>query len=435
MSLDITSLASFRNVNLGGRNAIANLGQDDTVVKKNSYYGSIGKVFRLGNAKAANNAVRTELLRSLGQAFGLSGMKEDGGKVRFSKDFMDKLESYLGAAFKREDFGIGADGTVSSGKPLTQRRILAVERAVLDASGRLDAAVAAAKSVARMPYGLENDPRHGMIDSLIESAMKAAAGDEALTGLLQKKKVIEAVLVGNGIRTEEAVLAKVAAIKAGVDELRAATKGNRAMFEAGMRALANLGYNTFAPGCITAMVREASAAKIGDIRSLSGSSDAEDIHNAVAEYHKLTLSIMTKTNALSSFKSRSAEEYGNTRTFIGSLLLSRCSQTKLHALDDAFHSVSATKTSRLYNLIIEGRFEGDYSPRKIVAIKDTANRVAMTLLDIAANVSEALGDEPFAVNDFEGEPDQEMADARVFADIDEFADLEIAEENALRAEE
>jgi hypothetical protein len=59
----------------------------------------------------------------------------------------------------------------------------------------------------------------------------------------------------------------------------------------------------------------------------------------------------------------------------------------------------------------------------------------MTLLDIAANVSEALGDEPFAVNDFEGEPDQEMADARVFADIEEFADLEIAEENALRAEE
>ena len=435
IQFDASKVAMFRNVPLADDDSMANLGGKQGLKSAGLYTGIWSSRSRTAAQKAANNAVRTELLKSLGQAFRLSGMKEDGGKVRFSKDFMDKLESYLGAAFKREDFGIGADGTVSSGKPLTQRRILAVERAVLDASGRLDAAVAAAKSVARMPYGLENDPRHGMIDSLIESAMKAAAGDEALTGLLQKKKVIEAVLVGNGIRTEEAVLAKVAAIKAGVDELRAATKGNRAMFEAGMRALANLGYNTFAPGCITAMVREASAAKIGDIRSLSGSSDAEDIHNAVAEYHKLTLSIMTKTNALSSFKSRSAEEYGNTRTFIGSLLLSRCSQTKLHALDDAFHSVSATKTSRLYNLIIEGRFEGDYSPRKIVAIKDTANRVAMTLLDIAANVSEALGDEPFAVNDFEGEPDQEMADARVFADIDEFADLEIAEENALRAEE
>ena len=61
--------------------------------------------------------------------------------------------------------------------------------------------------------------------------------------------------------------------------------------------------------------------------------------------------------------------------------------------------------------------------------------VAMTLLDIAANVSEALGDEPFVINDYEGEPDQEMADARVFADIEEFADQEIAEENALHDEE
>ena len=61
--------------------------------------------------------------------------------------------------------------------------------------------------------------------------------------------------------------------------------------------------------------------------------------------------------------------------------------------------------------------------------------VAMALLDMSANVSEALGDEPFAVNDFEGQPDQEMADARVFADIEEFADQEIAEENALHDEE
>ena len=39
---------------------------------------------------------------------------------------MDKLAKLLGPEFKRDDFGVGADGTVTSGRPLTQRRISAI---------------------------------------------------------------------------------------------------------------------------------------------------------------------------------------------------------------------------------------------------------------------------------------------------------------------
>ena len=42
MSFDITALNAFRNVNLGGDKAIANLGEGDKVVKKNNYYGPLG---------------------------------------------------------------------------------------------------------------------------------------------------------------------------------------------------------------------------------------------------------------------------------------------------------------------------------------------------------------------------------------------------------
>ena len=139
MSFDITALNAFRNVNLGGDKAIANLGEGEKVVKKNNYYGPLGKIFRGGATKAANNAVRTELLRSLGNAFGLSGMSETGGKTVFSGAFMDKLERLLGPAFKRDDFGVGADGTVKSGKPLTQRRITAiVKQAKIVSQGAFD---------------------------------------------------------------------------------------------------------------------------------------------------------------------------------------------------------------------------------------------------------------------------------------------------------
>ena len=159
MSFNLSALDTFRNVNLGGADAIANLGEGDKIVKKNDYHGAIGAMFRGKETKAANNAVRAELLRSLGNAFGLEGVgRNDKGVVTFSKDFMDKLAKLLGPDFKREDFKIAADGTVSSGKPLTQRRISAIVRqATLAARGEFDAPIYRAKlgsideALAKMP--------------------------------------------------------------------------------------------------------------------------------------------------------------------------------------------------------------------------------------------------------------------------------------------
>jgi hypothetical protein len=165
MSFDVSALNSFRNVNLGGDNAIANLGEGDKVVKKNDYHGGIGRIFRSGSTKAANNAVRAELLRSLGKAFGLEGVSERDGKLHFSADFMTKLESILGRdVLKSGDFKIGADGSVTSGKPLTQRRISAIlNKAIVESRGQYDAGVyrdklAAIKtSIAALPKSQSHD--------------------------------------------------------------------------------------------------------------------------------------------------------------------------------------------------------------------------------------------------------------------------------------
>ena len=128
LELNAAALGAFRNVRFGNDDAIANL-DGDKGIKQNGKLGSfVWKMFRSGTTEAANNAIRTELLQSLGKAFGLGGVSEAEGKVVFSKDFMDKLERILGSAFKRADFGIGDDGVVNSGKPLTQRRITAIVR-------------------------------------------------------------------------------------------------------------------------------------------------------------------------------------------------------------------------------------------------------------------------------------------------------------------
>ena len=125
MTFDVTKLDAFRKVNLGGDKAIAKFNKETGKVSANgSYYGPIGKVFRMKGAKDLNNDTRSEFLRALGNAFGLKGMgTNDKGKATFTNEFMKKLKDLLGDTFKADDFGIAKDGTVTSGKPLTQRRI------------------------------------------------------------------------------------------------------------------------------------------------------------------------------------------------------------------------------------------------------------------------------------------------------------------------
>ena len=124
---NINALGAFRNVDFGNADAIANLKQGGGVERHGRLGGFLGKMFRSSATQADNNAVRTELLRALGQGFGIEGMTEKDGKTYFSADFMAKLERTLGRdVFKAADFKLNRDGSVSSGKPLTQRRIQSI---------------------------------------------------------------------------------------------------------------------------------------------------------------------------------------------------------------------------------------------------------------------------------------------------------------------
>ncbi|MBR5998268.1 MAG: hypothetical protein IK027_04100 [Deltaproteobacteria bacterium] len=123
------ALDMFRNAQLANENSVANL-DGKGGIKTNGTFHS-GNIFRTigrsGDERRANNEVRTALLKSLGNAFGLSGMSEADGKVTFSREFMESLEKILGRdVLKSDDFKLNADGSVTSGRPLTQRRITAI---------------------------------------------------------------------------------------------------------------------------------------------------------------------------------------------------------------------------------------------------------------------------------------------------------------------
>ena len=117
MPINLSALNMFRSATNWDNKGVANLDHKYAVLNDHVYGGWLSSIGRDDDEKEANNKVRAELLRSLGLAFKLKGMSEDGdGRLRFSTGFMDRLGQLLGKSLKRGDFGIDNDGYVASGK-------------------------------------------------------------------------------------------------------------------------------------------------------------------------------------------------------------------------------------------------------------------------------------------------------------------------------
>lgn len=128
LNFDISKVAMFRNATLANDDTMVNLDGNGGIKSAGQYQGRFSDYrHRTDTQRMNNNAVRTELLKALGQAFALEGMTEVGGVVRFSRQFMDRLQEILGNdVLKRGDFCVKDDGLVKSGRPLTKRRIEAI---------------------------------------------------------------------------------------------------------------------------------------------------------------------------------------------------------------------------------------------------------------------------------------------------------------------
>ena len=132
-NINLAALEMFRTAHSWTADSIANL--DGNAIKKVGEYG--GPLSALGRSdieKAANNEMRTELLKALGNAFGMQMMTGNDGKARFTREFLRNLERKIGADFKRTDFSLDAEGYVNSGRPLTARRIKAILNKVVMAA-------------------------------------------------------------------------------------------------------------------------------------------------------------------------------------------------------------------------------------------------------------------------------------------------------------
>ena len=108
-NVNLAALDMFRTAKDWTADSIANL--DGRSIKNvGEYGGALSVLSRSSIEKSANNEMRTELLKSLANAFDMQVMTDNDGKARFTKEFLRNLERKIGAEFKRDDFKLDADG-------------------------------------------------------------------------------------------------------------------------------------------------------------------------------------------------------------------------------------------------------------------------------------------------------------------------------------
>lgn len=123
------ALKQYIDLNLGNPNAILKKGANNTIEQNGVYKGALSALKRTEAEQLDNNLARQQLLRALADAFeyGAAHGRGENGRLRFTDTFLEHVEERLGKSiFKLEDFGIDKKGYITSGKPLTQRRVKAI---------------------------------------------------------------------------------------------------------------------------------------------------------------------------------------------------------------------------------------------------------------------------------------------------------------------
>ena len=244
----------------------------------------------------------------------------------------------------------------------------------------------------------------------IEIAMKAVAGDADAMGVLCDASVIDEVLFNsnNQLRSPDEIARKALLVKANVEELRQATQGDKAMFDAGIKALPFFAGKTLPPGIIADLVRAVKAAKLDSVTGLNANSGVVDIHNAVHQIVRTTVQMTATAHILDSLHDLGEDGSAAVKNLISSFLFARIPANRLPTIRDALSSANATRLRSVYGYI------GDYENEGAIndALKNKTKymnvvRSAIVSLDLLErlrqNIAESLGEAFKLLGNFNGD--------------------------------
>ena len=360
--------------------------------------------------KNANDAVRSLFRQSIASMF--------GGENRIPPSVKE--------AMRLQDYG--------EGRPLTARRIMAVEAAVDKVLGRVAPALERAMAKAGglyAPRGNESaEERRNRIDGLLDTLVGATAGDpDALDVAVSTARDIlqggDAVL-----RTPDQVRQKAERLLADVAGLRTLAGGNRAVFEAGKSFLVAMNGKAPPEGFLRDMLNATARLKIDRIKSLSASSSDLSVHKAVRQFSDDIEKAMLSTGALRKFQG--ADEVRAAENLAAGLLLARCGEGTARRIAAATTGRTASLVYSFYTEVSTGRFqrpEASDGQKAHTRLQGTLMGSRMEVLNQVSQIR--FGTAPTAVRSIPNAP----RNANYNEDIDGAEIFEFLEDQALEASE
>ena len=222
------------------------------------------------------------------------------------------------------------------GKPLTARRILAV-KAAIDANGIMREKKAASDTIGAFiaaEYEVENtaEERSKAVDSLLRGVGK----DRDLLTLLQFNNcgVLRGIMFGSGekIRAGGEVAERLEALRRNVDELRAASRGDKRMFNAGLRQLSLFGGKALRDGMVASMCALARKVNLKALRNISAEAAPSKILAAMCVLHKGAFDVRKNSGVLRQFNDPGGDDVAAVNAFAMAIMFSRCDNKTLRGL-------------------------------------------------------------------------------------------------------
>lgn len=277
-------------------------------------------------------------------------------------------------------------------------------------------------------------------DKALEAMLSAASDDSDMLAMLtMHTPSVGMCVMLNGasqIRSPEKVVKMIADLKANLNELRAAAKGNQRVFDVGLRHIANFGGTAIKNGILTKMCDMIAKEDLGAFSNVSASSSPEKIFDAMCRLDRLVAKIFDETEIMMNIGEVGAGESTTAKGLVMGLIFAHCDEATVNGLKDALNSDNGMQLMSVLRDMGEGKFPpgAKVEPQTRIAISDYADVFQMSFRhEMYGALNDALGiGEVDMLGGLEGEPSISPESANAILDTIEEYTLEMEERRRSR---
>ena len=182
--------------------------------------------------------------------------------------------------------------------------------------------------------------KEALLNQTIDAVVSQAKADGDLLALLKDETVAKGLMINGAgnIRSAEKISKDVEALRANVEELRMASKGDRRILDAGLKQLTLFGGKALRSGMISKLCELAANEGLGWLKGFSPSSSPEKICENVCKLNNLMLKVRGEAKVLTSFDEVGMQETSAANQLVLGLVFAQCDEKTLTAVRDTLSS-------------------------------------------------------------------------------------------------